>query len=326
MGRKSKPQNNGYVNKITFRHYMGRYWQFYLMMLLPLCYFILFKYVPMFGNILAFRHFKPLGGPYGDKWASGYKLWPAPFRYFEQFLLKAEFWRAMSNTLIISLENLVINFPFPIIFAILLNEMRHLKLKKFVQTVSYVPRFVSTVVVVSILGELLSPTMGILTRWIDQVFGVGRIYYMNEPQYFRGLYILTDMWQYTGWTAIIYLAAITGISSDMFEAATIDGATRFQQIIYITIPTILPTIMVMFILNVGHLLSLGFEKVLLMQTDTNMAVSDIIDTYVYRYTLGSSSPQYSLGAAIGLFNGVIGLILVSSSNFISRKLTGNSIY
>ena len=320
MGRKKELSNMEHVKKITLRHYMGRYWQFYLMMLLPLIYFILFKYVPMFGNVLAFRHYKPLGGPYGDRWASGYKVWPAPFRYFEQFLLKAEFWVAFR------VENLVINFPFPIIFAILLNELRNLKLKKFVQTVSYVPRFVSTVVVISILSELLSPSMGLLTRLIDKVFGVGRIYYMNEPQYFRFLYILTDMWQFTGWTAIIYLAAITGISSDMFEAARIDGASRFQQIIYITLPTIMPTIMVMLILNVGHLLSLGFEKVLLMQTSTNMAVSDIIDTYVYRYTLGSSSPQYSLGAALGLFNGVIGLILVSTSNYVSRRLTGNSIY
>ena len=326
MGKKKKQADQPHVNKITFSHYMRRYWQFYAMMLLPLIYFILFKYVPMFGNILAFRHYKPLGGPYGDRWASAGKVWPEPFRYFEQFLLREEFWRAFSNTLIISVENLLINFPFPIIFAILLNELRNLRLKKFVQTVSYVPRFISTVVVVSILSELLSPSMGMLNRMIDNVFGVGRIYYMNEPQYFRLLYIITDMWQFTGWTAIIYLAAITGISSDMFEAARIDGASRFQQIIYITLPTIMPTIMVMFILNVGHLLSLGFEKVLLMQSSTNMAVSDIIDTYVYRYTLESSTPQYSLGAAIGLFNGVIGLVLVSSSNFLSRRLTGNSIY
>ena len=324
--RKKALSNTEHVKKTTFRHYMGRYWQFYAMMLLPLAYFILFKYVPMFGNILAFRHYKPLAGPYGDRWASAGKVWPEPFRYFEQFLLVDKFWVAFKNTLIISLENLVINFPFPIIFAILLNELRNLKLKKFVQTVSYVPRFVSTVVVISIMSELLSPTLGMLTRLIDMVFGVGKIYYMNEPQYFRMLYILTDMWQFTGWTAIIYLAAITGISSDMFEAARIDGASRFQQIIYITLPTILPTIMVMLILNVGHLLSLGFEKVLLMQTDKNVIVSDIIDTYVYRYTLGSSSPQYSLGAAMGLFNGIIGLILVSISNLVSRRLTGNSIY
>ena len=127
--RKKEPVSP-YANKITVRHYLGRYWQFYAMMLIPLCYFLLFKYVPMFGNILAFRHYKPLGGPYGDRWASGYKVWPAPFRYFEQFLLKPEFWTAFTNTLIISIENLIINFPFPIIFAILLNELRNLKLKK----------------------------------------------------------------------------------------------------------------------------------------------------------------------------------------------------
>ena len=279
-GRMAKKKELQYVHKTTFKHYMGRYWQFYAMMLLPLCYFILFKYVPMLGNILAFRHYKPLGGPYGDRWASAGKVWPAPLRYFEQFLLQPQFWSAFTNTLIISLENLIINFPFPIIFAILLNELRNLKVKKFVQTVSYVPRFVSTVVVISILSELLSPTTGMLNRVLDSLFSTGRPYYMNEPEYFRTLYIITEMWQFTGWTAIIYLAAISGINSDMFEAARIDGATRFQQIIYITIPTILPTIMVMFILNVGHLLSLGFEKVLLMQSATNMSVSDIIDTYV----------------------------------------------
>ena len=147
---------------------------------------------------------------------------------------------------------------------------------------------------------------------------------MNEPQYFRTLYVLTDTWQYTGWTAIIYLAAITGISSDMFEAATIDGATRFQQIIYITLPSILPTIMVMFILNVGRLLSLGFEKVLLMYTPSNSTVSDILDTLVYR--TGLANQNYSYATAIGLFSGVIGVILVTSSNYMSRRLTGDSIY
>ncbi len=319
MGKKKKAQNE-HIEKVTFRHYMGRYWQFYAMMLIPVCYFILFKYVPMLGNILAFRRFKPLTGPYGVSWAN------PPLRYFNQFLKQEQFWAAFRNTLIISTENLLINFPFPIIFAILLNELRNLKIKKFVQTVSYMPRFISTVVVISILSELLSPSTGMLNRMLQDMFGIPRIYYLNEPEYFRFLYIFTDMWQFTGWTAIIYLAAITGISSDMFEAARIDGASRFQQIIYITIPTILPTIMVMFILNVGHLLSLGFEKVLLMQTPTNMVVSDILDTYVYRLTLGSASPQYSLGTAIGLFNGVIGLILVSTSNFLSRRLTGNSIY
>ena len=309
---------NPMMKKVTFQHYMSRYWQFYAMMLVPFLYFLLFKYVPMFGNILAFRRFKPLTGPYGVSWVG--------LRYFKQFLGQPDFWRAFRNTLTLSVINLAINFPIPILFAILLNELRSLRFKKLVQTVSYMPRFISTVVVISIITELLSPSNGMINRLLQRLFGLPAIHFMNEPQYFRPLYVLTDMWQFTGWTAIIYLAAITGISSDMFEAARIDGANRVQQIIYITIPTILPTIMVMFILNVVHLLSLGFEKVLLMYTPSNSKVSDIIDTYVYRMGFQSSANQYSYATAIGLFSGIIGLILASSSNFLSKKLTGDSIY
>lgn len=308
----------GATKKPHFKKYMRRYWHLYAMMLVPLLYFILFKYVPMFGNVLAFRRFKPLTGPYGVSWVG--------LRYFNQFLNQPDFWRAFRNTLTLSLINLVVNFPIPVIFAILLNELRSLRFKKVVQTVSYMPRFISTVVVISILTELLSPSSGMINRFLKSAFGMSPVYFMNEPEYFRALYVLTDTWQFTGWTAIIYLAAITGISNDMFEAARIDGANRFQQIIYVTIPTILPTIMVMFILNVGRLLSLGFEKVLLMYTPSNSTVSDIIDTYVYRMGFQSSANQYSYATAIGLFSGLIGLILVSSSNYLSRRLTGDSIY
>ena len=298
------------------RRYLNNYWQLYLMMLLPLAYFILFKYVPMFGNILAFRRFRPLTGPYGVRWEG--------FRYFEMFLKDEGFLRAFRNTLELSLLNLIINFP--IIFAVLLNEVRNLRFKKLVQTVSYMPRFISTVVVISILTELLSPSSGALNRLLQSVFGTQPIYYMNEARYFRPLYILTDMWQYTGWSAIVYLAAITGINAEMFEAARIDGASRWQQIRFITLPTIMPTVMVMFILKVGNLLSLGFEKVLLMYTPANSVVSDIIDTYVYRMGFQSSANQYSYATAIGLFSGIIGLILVTGSNLLSRKVTGESIY
>lgn len=300
------------------RRYINNYWQLYLMMVLPLIYFILFKYVPMFGNVLAFRRFRPLTGPYGVRWEG--------FRYFEMFLKDQGFLRAFRNTLELSILNLIINFPIPIIFAVLLNEVRNLHFKKLVQTVSYMPRFISTVVVISILTELLSPSSGALNRLMQSWFGLEPIYYMNEAKYFRPLYILTDMWQYTGWSAIVYLAAITGINAEMFEAARIDGASRWQQIRYITLPTIMPTVMVMFILKVGYLLSLGFEKVLLMYTPANSVVSDIIDTYVYRMGFQSSANQYSYATAIGLFSGIIGLILVSGSNFLSRRLTGESIY
>ena len=271
----------------TIKH-LKQYSALYAMMILPLLYFIIFKYVPMFGNILAFRRYRPGQGMFGTEWT---------LRYFERFLKDPAFWRAFRNTLVVSLENLVINFPLPIIFAILLNEVRNKHLKKVVQTISYMPRFISTVVVIAI---------------------------MNEPGWFRPLYILSESWQYTGWTAIIYLAAITGISSDLYEAAEMDGATRLQQIFHVTIPSIMPTIMVMLIMNVGRMLSIGYEKVLLMYTPSNSGVSDIIDTLVYR--TGLQNQNYSYATAIGLFGGIIGLILVSGSNAISKKLTDESLY
>lgn len=245
-------------------------------------------------------------------------------RYFERFLKDPAFWRAFRNTLVVSLENLVINFPLPIIFAILLNEVRNKHLKKVVQTISYMPRFISTVVVIAIMNEILSPSSGLLNNLLHNVFGMTPIYFMNEPGWFRPLYILSESWQYTGWTAIIYLAAITGISSDLYEAAEMDGATRLQQIFHVTIPSIMPTIMVMLIMNVGRMLSIGYEKVLLMYTPSNSGVSDIIDTLVYR--TGLQNQNYSYATAIGLFGGIIGLILVSGSNAISKKLTDESLY
>lgn len=300
----------------SFKRHLRRYWQLYAMLAVPVVYFVIFKYVPMFGNILAFRRYRPAMGPYGTEWVG--------FRYFEKFMGDASFWNAFRNTIVISLLNLAVNFPIPIIFAIMLNEVRALRFKKLVQTVSYMPRFISTVVVIAILSELLSPSSGLINRFLQDVLGMQPTYFMNEPQYFRALYVLTDTWQYTGWTAIIYLAAITGISSDLFEAATIDGATRFQQILYVTVPSIMPTIMVMFILNVGRLLSLGFEKVLLMYTPSNSGVSDIIDTLVYR--TGLANQNYSYATAIGLFSGIIGVVLVTTSNYLSRRATGESIY
>lgn len=286
------------------------------MMLLPIIYFIVFKYVPMFGNILAFRRYRPGMGPWGTEWVG--------LRYFKLFFKDPAFWSAFKNTLVLSLLNLAVNFPLPILFAILVNEIRSKKFKKVIQTVSYMPRFISTVVVIAILGELLSPSSGLLNMLLKNVFNIDPIYFMNEPGWFRIIYILTDSWQFMGWTAIIYLAAITSISNDLFEAAEMDGAGRLQQIWYVTIPSIMPTIMVMLILNVGRMLTLGFEKVLLMYTPNNAAVSDILDTLVYR--VGLSNQNYSYATAIGLFSGIIGVILVTGANAISRKATGESIY
>jgi len=304
------------VNTISTKKYFTRYWQLYLMLVLPLLYFLVFKYAPMVGNVLAFRRYRPGMGAWGTEWVG--------LQYFRRFFEDPAFWRAFRNTLVLSLLNLVINFPIPILFAILVNEVRHLAFKKVVQTVSYMPRFISTVVVIAILGELLSPSSGIINILRGKLFGLDAIYYMNDSKYFRLIYVLVDTWQYTGWTAIIYLAAITGIPADLYEAATIDGANKGQQIIYITIPSIMPTIMVMLILNVGRLLSLGFEKVLLMYTPDNSMVSDIIDTLVYR--TGLANQNYSYATAIGLFSGLIGIVLVAGSNSLSKRLTGDGIY
>lgn len=302
--------------KQSFGAYMRKYWALYLMMVLPVIYFVIFKYMPMVGNVLAFRRYRPGKGAWGTEWVG--------LMYFRRFFKDPAFWNAFKNTLLLSILNLVINFPIPIIFAVMLNEVRSPKFKKTLQTVSYMPRFVSTVVVIAIISELLSPSSGIVNKLRFEWFGLEPVYFMNDPAYFRIIYVLLDTWQFTGWTAIIYLAAITAIPTDLYEAATIDGAGHFQQIWYITLPSILPTIMIMLIMNVGRLLTLGFEKVLLMYTPANSTVSDILDTLVYR--TGLANQNYSYATAIGLFTGIIGLVLVSSSNFLSRKLTGESIY
>ena len=309
-----KENKSAEIRKTPLKRYLKRYGALYLMLLIPLIYFIVFKYVPMAGNVLAFRRYQPGKGMFGTTWT---------LRYFQRFLKDPSFWQAFKNTLVISLTNLVINFPLPIIFAILANEITNKTFKRFVQTVSYMPRFISTVVVIAIMNEILSPSSGILNE-ILKANGMDPIYFMNEPAFFRPLYIISEAWQYTGWTAIIYLSAITGISSDLYEAAEIDGAGKLQKIWYITIHSIMPTIMVMLILNIGRLLSLGYEKILLMYTPSNSGVSDIIDTLVYR--TGLMNQNYSLATAIGLFGGIIGLVLVSGANKLSSKITGNSLY
>jgi len=270
----------------------------------------------MFGNILAFRRFVPGTGPWGTDWMG--------LEYFRRFMDDERFWQAIRNTFVLSFWNIIVNFPLPIFFAIMLNEARVKWFKKTVQTVSYMPRFISTVVVIAMLGELLSPSSGLLNRFLVNTFDIYPIYFMNMPQWFRPIYIFTDSWQFTGWTAIIYLAAISNINEELYEAAEIDGASRIQKIFSVTIPSIMPTIMIMLILQVGRMLTLGFEKVLLLYTPNNAHVSDILDTLVYR--IGLAGGNYSYATAIGLFSGIIGLILVSSANFTSRKLTGNSIY
>lgn len=293
-----------------------RYWQLYALMALPVIYFLVFKYLPMVGNIIAFRRFKLGGNILGAEWVG--------FRYFEKFMKDPTFWRAFRNTISLSLLNLIINFPVPIIFSLLLNELRNYRFKKLVQTISYLPRFFATVVIISIMTEMFSPTTGVVNIIRKKLFGLDSVFFMNDAEYFRPMYILSDMWQFTGYNAVIYLAAITGISNDLYEAAKIDGANRWQQTVYVTLPSIMGTVMVMLILNIGRLMSVAFEKILLMYTSANSTVSDVIDTMVYR--VGLTQTNYSYATAVGLFGAVVSLVLVFSANQISRRVTGESLY
>lgn len=312
---KNNPPQTG-LRKVGLRRYMKKYWPLYAMMVLPVIYFIVFKYLPMFGNILAFRRYRPGMSPWGEEWAG--------LRYFKLFMRDPMFWSAFKNTLVLSLLNLLVNFFLPILFAILLNEVRAKRFKKFVQTISYMPRFISTVVVITILGELLSPSSGLVNLFLKNAFGIEPIYFMNEPGWFRIIYILTDSWQFTGWTAIIYLAAITGISSDLFEAAEIDGAGRLQQIMYVTIPSIMPTIMIFLLLKIAAILNYNFEKIHLLYSIPTYEVGDILSTYIYR--IGIEQGRISYTTAISFFNSVVGFVLLLISNWFSKKFGGNNLF
>ncbi len=298
------------------RLYMRKYWQLYALMALPILYFLLFKFLPMAGNIIAFRKYRLGQSIFGVEWSG--------LKYFNMFMRDPSFWRAFGNTLKLSVLNLIITFPVPVVFALMLNEIQNSRMKKFIQTVSYLPRFFSTVVIVSMMSEILSPTTGIVNKTLQSLFGMTPIYFMGEPEWFRFNYIVSDIWQFTGYTAVIYFAAITGVSQELYEAAMIDGANRWQQTFYVTIPSIFSTIMVMLIMKIGQLMTVSFEKVLLMYNTQNSSASDIIDTFVYR--IGLTQTNYSYATAVGLFGAVVGLVLVFGANRLSRSLTGESLY
>lgn len=298
-----------------FWHAVKKDWRLYSLLLLPLLHYIIFQYIPMYGVVIAFRRYQPGGPVYGSQWVG--------LRYFRMFLRDYGFWRAFRNNLIISIEYLVISFPFPIIFALLLNELKNLKFKRFVQTVSYLPHFISTVIVVGMLKEMLSPTIGIVNMALKALTG-NTIDFLSDPKWFRTIYIVSGIWQQLGWNSIIYLAALTNINPELYDAAKVDGASRFQQIKYVTIPGILPTVMVILILNIGSLMSVGFEKILLLYNPLTYETADVISTFLYR--MGLVNNNYSLGAAVGLCNSIIGVILLTSANFLSKKLTDSSLW
>ncbi|MCM3259429.1 carbohydrate ABC transporter membrane protein 1, CUT1 family [Paenibacillus sp. cl141a] len=292
-----------------------RNWQLYALISPVIAYYVLFQYVPMYGIQIAFKDFIATQGIWGSPWVG--------FEHFDRFFNSYYFWRLIKNTLGIGLYSLAVGFPIPIILALLMNEIRAERFKKFVQTITYAPHFLSTVVVVGMMMIFLSPRYGIINHFIEMVGGQP-INFMTEPSWFKSLYVLSDVWQTMGWSSIIYLAALAGIDNQLHEAARVDGATRLQRIWHINIPGIMPTIIILLILNMGSIMGIGFEKVLLMQNNLNMESSDIIATYVYR--MGIQNAEYSFSAAIGLFNSVINFILLVAVNFISKRVSETSLW
>ncbi len=287
----------------------------YAMMALPVVYLVIFHYVPMAGIVLAFQDYKMGRGVFGSDWVG--------FKWFIQFFESFYFWRLMRNTLLLSFYSIVFGFPVPIIFALMLNEMKVLPLKRVVQTVSYLPHFISLVIIVGMLVTFLSPNNGIINVVIKSLGGEP-INFLGLQSWFRPLYIGSGIWQHFGFSSIIYLAAIAGISQELYDAAEVDGASRIQRIRFVTIPGMAPTIIILLILNLGRALAVDWEKVLLMYTPATYEVADVIATYVYRR--GIIDSKYGFGSAVGLFANVINLIFLVIFNRLARRFTDTSLW
>ena len=305
----------GRKHKWTVRKVLGK-WQLYVLLLPAVVWLALFAYYPMYGLLIAFKDYKGNIGILGSPWADPI------LKHFETFFSTSIAVSAIWNTVIISLLTLVVGFPVPIIFALLLNQIRGGKLRKTIQTISYAPYFLSTVIIVSIISVLFSAN-GLVNSIITDLGGK-EIFFTSLPEWFRPLYVGSSVWQSMGFNAIIYIAALVGISPDYYEAAIVDGATRFQRILRIDLPLILPTIILMLILNVGNIMNVGYEKAFLMQNNMNTTVSELISTYVYK--VGLQQAQYSFATAVGLFNSVVNFILLVLVNFVSKRFSDISVF
>ncbi|MFI3175231.1 MAG: ABC transporter permease subunit [Bacillota bacterium] len=301
-------QSKMQIEFLRFKKSLSTNTVLYLFLVLPILFFVVFKYIPMFGNIIAFRQYKPGGAYFGETWSG--------FKYFEMFLQDSSFWKAFNNTVVLSSMVLLLTFPLPIIFSILLNEIGNKHFKKFVQSITIIPKFLSVVVVVMIFNTMLSPSTGVVNE-IIVALGHEKIFFMNEAEWFRAIYIISEVWQFMGWSSIIYMAVLASADQEQYEAAMVDGANRFKQTIHITLPCLLPTIAINFIISVGLILNLGFEKILLMYTANTYETADVIQTFVYR--VGLLNKNYSYGTAVGLFQSVISLTLLYISNKIVNK-------
>lgn len=301
--------------RIRMRKAFRKDWQLYLMCLLPAIYFIVFHYLPMYGVQIAFKDFQASKGIWGSEWVG--------LKYFKRFFESYQFWPLIKNTLALSFLQILIGFPIPILLAILLNQMKNHRFRQFVQTVTYCPHFISIVVLTGMLYIFLSPRTGLINNLIT-LFGGESQFFLGQPEWFRPIFVLSGVWQNAGWSAIIYIAALAGISPDLYEAARMDGANKWQIIRHIDLPGIMPTVTMMLIMEMGKVMNIGFQKAYLMQNGLNIAASEIIPTYIYK--IGLIDAQYSYSAAISLFNNIINIILLVTVNKIAQKTSENSLW
>lgn len=302
------------VSKSAWKRDFSMNWQVYLLILPVIIYFLIFNYAPMGGLIMAFENYRPVKGLLGSQWVG--------MDNFIQFFTSPSFWQIMRNTFVISLLGLVAGYPLTIVFALLLNEIRIIYFKKVVQTISYMPYFVSMVVICGLIIDFVSSN-GIITNLLV-LFGVKRENLLLNPNYFWGINLISDLWQGLGYGSIIFVAALADINPELYEAATIDGASRLKRVLHVTIPGIMPVIVTMLILKCGMLLSVGFDKILLLYNPSIYSTADVISTNVQR--MGIEKMQYGYSAAVGLFNSVVGTVLLIGSNMFAKKYTDSSIF
>lgn len=314
MKKNRKLENRRKEGLVGTMKLMLRKWQLYVLMLPALLYTMLFCYKPMYGILIAFKNFSIRKGVWGSPWVG--------FANFERLFHSYWFPVILKNTLTISGLSLLVSFPMPIILALLLNELKSHRFRKTVQTVSYAPHFISTVVMCGMITMFLSPRTGIINKIITMLGGE-TVYFMQSPSAFKWVYVISGIWQGVGWSSIIYFAALSGVDSALLEAADIDGASRIQKIWHVNLPAILPTIMVMFILQCGQVLSIGYEKAYLLQNDMNLVGSEIISTYVYK--VGLEQSDFAFSTATGLFNTVVNCAILLTANALSKKITKSGL-
>lgn len=302
----------------TLGQRVRRSWQLYVMLLLPLIYLLIFKYVPMMGLQIAFKEYSAREGIWGSPWVG--------LKYFRKFFGDYNFSRILVNTLRISIYSLAAGFFVPILLALSINCIQNQAFKKAIQTITYIPHFISVVVLVGIMIQMLNPIVGLYGHAAQALTGSRPTDILGVPEAFPHLYVWSGIWQNAGWNSIIYIAALANCDQDLHEAAQIDGASRFQRVLYVDIPAILPTAIILLILNCGKVMGIGFEKVYLMQNSLNLSYSEVISTYVYKQAFGTGMTNFSYSTTIGLFNSVINFILITIVNKISGRLSETSLW